>query len=127
VRAAGNGKVIFKGIKGGYGKTLILKHGGKYDTLYAHLSNYNRTMRSGSIVKQGDIIGYVGSTGLASGPHLHYEFRVNGVHRNPLTVQLPSTNPIPQQYKDNFEFTTQAFVAQLDVLSRNTLALNDEQ
>ncbi|MDH5483591.1 MAG: peptidoglycan DD-metalloendopeptidase family protein [Gammaproteobacteria bacterium] len=127
VRASGNGKVVFKGVKGGYGKTLILKHGGKYSTLYAHLSNYNRNLRSGSKVSQGQVIGYVGSTGLASGPHLHYEFRVNGAHRNPLTVKFPSTSPIPQRHKDNFELTTQTYIAQLDVLSRNTLAFNDEQ
>lgn len=126
VRASGDGKVIYKGKKGGYGKTIVLKHGSRYTTLYAHLNNYNRKIRSGSRVKQGQIIGYVGSTGLASGPHLHYEFRVNGVHRNPLTVKFPSTQPIPKRYRDNFELTTQGYVAQLNVLSRNTLALNEQ-
>ena len=127
VRASGDGKVIYKGRKGGYGKTIVLKHGSRYTTLYAHLNNYNKKIRSGSRVKQGQIIGYVGSTGLASGPHLHYEFRVNGVHRNPLTVKFPSTKPIPKRYRDNFELTTQGYVAQLKVLSRNALALNDKQ
>lgn len=126
IRASGDGKVIYKGRKGGYGKTVILKHGSRYTTLYAHLNNYNRKVRSGSRVKQGQIIGYVGSTGLASGPHLHYEFRVNGVHRNPLTVKFPSTKPIPKRYRDNFELTTQGYIAQLDVLSRNALALNNQ-
>jgi len=124
IRASGDGKVIYKGKKGGYGKTVILKHGSRYTTLYAHMSNYNRKIRSGSRVKQGQVIGYIGSTGLASGPHLHYEFRVNGVHRNPLTVKFPSTKPIPKRHRDNFELTTQGYVAQLDVLSRNALALN---
>ena len=124
IRASGDGKVIYKGRKGGYGKTVILKHGSRYTTLYAHMSNYKRKVRSGSRVKQGQIIGYIGSTGLASGPHLHYEFRVNGVHRNPLTVKFPSTKPIPKRHRDNFELTTQGYVAQLDVLSRNALALN---
>ncbi len=126
VRASGDGKVIFKGRKGGYGKTVILKHGSRYTTLYAHLNNYNRKIRSGSRVTQGQIIGYVGSTGLASGPHLHYEFRVNGVHRNPLTVKFPSTKPIPEIYRDNFILSTKGYLAQLDVLSRNVLALNDQ-
>lgn len=126
VRASGDGKVIYKGKKGGYGKTIVLKHGSRYTTLYAHLNNYNRKIRSGSRVKQGQIIGYVGSTGLASGPHLHYEFRVNGVHRNPLTVKFPSTQPIPKRYRDNFELTTQGYVAQLNVLSGNALALNEQ-
>ena len=125
VRASGDGKIIFRGRKGGYGNVVIIKHGSRYSTLYAHLSKFNRKARSGSRVKQGQIIGYVGSTGLASGPHLHYEFRVNGVHRNPLTVKFPSTSPIPSRYKDNFMMTTQGYVAQLDVLSRNALALND--
>ena len=123
IRASGDGKVVYKGHKGGYGKTIILKHGSRYTTLYAHMSNYNRKVRSGSRVKQGQVIGYIGSTGLASGPHLHYEFRVNGVHRNPLKVKFPSTKPIPQRHRDNFELTTQGYVAQLDVLSRNALAL----
>ncbi|HEY9050098.1 MAG TPA: M23 family metallopeptidase [Gammaproteobacteria bacterium] len=124
VRASGDGKVIFRGKKGGYGNVVILKHGNIYSTLYAHLSSFNRKIYNGGNVKQGQVIGYVGSTGLASGPHLHYEFRLNGVHRNPLTVKFPSTSPIPERYRDNFELTTQEYLAQLDVLARNALALN---
>jgi murein DD-endopeptidase MepM/ murein hydrolase activator NlpD len=124
VRASGDGKVIFRGRKGGYGNVVILKHGSRYSTLYAHLSRFNGRARVGSRIKQGQVIGYVGSSGLASGPHLHYEFRINGVHRNPLTVKFPSTSPIPERHRDNFEMTTQGYVAQLDVLSRNALALN---
>ncbi|MCW8935799.1 MAG: peptidoglycan DD-metalloendopeptidase family protein [Gammaproteobacteria bacterium] len=126
VRASGDGKVIYKGNKGGYGRTVIIKHGSRYTTLYAHLNSYNKKIRSGKSVKQGQIIGYVGSSGLASGPHLHYEFRVNGVHRNPLTVKFPSSKPIPERYRDNFQLTTSSYLAQLDVLSRNALALNDK-
>jgi len=125
IRASGDGKVIYKGNKGGYGRTVIIKHGNRYTTLYAHMNSYNRKIRSGKRVKQGQVIGYVGSSGLASGPHLHYEFRVNGVHRNPLTVKFPSTKPIPKRYRDNFELTTKGYVAQLDVLSRNRLAFNN--
>lgn len=102
VKAAGKGKVIFRGTKGGYGKTVILQHGTKYTTLYAHLSKYAGASRKGSTVKQGQIIGYVGMTGLATGPHLHYEFRVDGVHRNPLTVKLPKADPIDARYKQDF-------------------------
>jgi len=127
VRASGDGKVIFKGRKGGYGRAIILRHGNKYTTLYAHLNSYNKKTRSGGRVQQGQIIGYVGSSGLASGPHLHYEFRVNGVHRNPLTVKFPGTNPVPRRHRENFKLTTQGYTAQLDVLSRNALALNEEQ
>ncbi len=127
VRASGDGKVIFKGRKGGYGRAIILRHGNRYTTLYAHLNSYNRKVHSGSRVKQGQVIGYVGSSGLASGPHLHYEFRVNGVHRNPLTVKFPGTKPIPKRYRENFRLSTQGYTAQLDVLSRNALALNEKQ
>ncbi len=126
IRASGDGKVIFRGRKGGYGNAIVLKHGSRYTTLYGHLSKFNRKARAGSRVKQGQIIGYVGSTGLASGPHLHYEFRVNGVHRNPLTVNFPSTKPIPKRYRENFKLSTQSYLAQLDVLSRTALAFNQE-
>ena len=86
VKATGDGTVAFAGKKGGYGNTIILKHGGTYSTVYAHLNKYANGVRTGKRVKQGQIIGYVGRSGLATGPHLHYEFRVNGVHRNPLIL-----------------------------------------
>ncbi len=122
IRATANGKVTFRGTKGGYGKTVILQHGSKYTTLYAHLSNYKRGVTSGKTVKQGAIIGYVGKTGLATGPHLHYEFRVNGVHRNPLTVKLPSAAPIKKSYLADFQQSTQSLVAQLNELSETAVA-----
>lgn len=117
IYAAGDGKVIFKGKKGGYGKVMILQHGTKYTTLYAHLNSYNRKLRVGSKVKQGQTIAYVGSSGLATGPHLHYEFRVNGVHRNPLTVALPESNPVPKRYMADFELSTSPIIAQLDLVT----------
>ena len=118
IYAAGDGKVIFKGKKGGYGKVMIVQHGSKYTTLYAHLKTYNRKLRIGSKVKQGQTIAYVGSSGLATGPHLHYEFRVNGVHRNPLTVKLPASKPVPERYMADFELSTTPKFAQLDLLAR---------
>jgi len=125
VRAAGDGKIIFKGRKGGYGRVLIVQHGSRYSTLYAHLNSYNKKLRVGSKVRQGQTIGYVGNSGLATGPHLHYEFRVNGVHRNPLTVRLPNAQPIPERYKADFELMTAPKVAQLNLLTRSSLALNN--
>ena len=126
IYAAGDGKVIFKGKKGGYGKVMILQHGTKYTTLYAHLKTYNRKLKKGSRVKQGQTIAYVGSTGLATGPHLHYEFRVNGVHRNPLTVRLPISKPIPKRYMADFDLTTSPIIAQLDLVTRpQQFALTD--
>jgi len=118
IHSAGDGKVIFKGRKGGYGKVMIVQHGTKYTTLYAHLKTYNRKLRVGSKVKQGQTIAYVGSSGLATGPHLHYEFRVNGTHRNPLTVKLPVSSPVPKRYMADFELTTTPVFAQLDLVSR---------
>jgi len=118
IHSAGDGKVIFKGKKGGYGKVMIVQHGTKYTTLYAHLKTYNRKLRVGSKVKQGQTIAYVGSSGLATGPHLHYEFRVNGTHRNPLTVKLPVSSPVPKRYMADFELTTTPVFAQLDLVSR---------
>ncbi len=125
VRAAGNGKIIHRARKGGYGRVVIIQHGTRYNTLYAHLNSYKRGQRTGSKVKQGDIIGYVGSSGLATGPHLHYEFRVNGVHRNPLTVRLPTAKPVPKRYLLDFEVKTGPVLAQLDLLNRTQLASND--
>lgn len=124
IRSAGEGKVIFRGKKGGYGNVVIVKHGSRYSTLYAHLSKFNRKARSGRKVKQGQIIGYVGSSGLATGPHLHYEFRVNGVHRNPLTVRFPSAKSISKHHLADFKTDTAPLFAQLDVLNRNQVALN---
>lgn len=128
IRAAGDGKVSFKGKKGGYGRVLMIQHGSKYTTVYAHLNSYNKKIRVGKKVKQGQTIAYVGSSGLATGPHLHYEFRVNGVHRNPLTVRLPSSGPVPKQYLADFELTTTPVLAQLDLLTRDTqLALAETE
>ena len=83
VKAAGDGTIAFAGRKGGYGDVLIIKHGERYETLYAHLSRFRRDIQEGDNVKQGEVIGYVGQSGLATGPHLHYEFRIDGVHQNP--------------------------------------------
>ncbi len=117
VKTAGNGKVVFAGRKGGYGNTVIIQHGERYSTLYAHLSKYRGGIKRGKRVKQGDIIAYVGKTGLATGPHLHYEFRVNGVHRNPLTVKLPKALPIAKKYLTDFKQSAKPWLLQLELLN----------
>ncbi|MDJ0834367.1 MAG: peptidoglycan DD-metalloendopeptidase family protein [Gammaproteobacteria bacterium] len=122
IRAAGDGKVNFTGTKGGYGKTVILQHGGKYTTLYAHMSRYARGMKKGKKIKQGQVIGYVGKTGLASGPHLHYEFRLNGVHRNPLTIKLPAAEPVNKAYKAHFEQETKSYLSMLELMQNQVVA-----
>lgn len=93
VMAAGNARVAFVGWKGGYGRAVILDHGRGYTTLYGHLSAFGK-IKVGQHVAQGAVIGRVGSTGLATGPHLHYEFRINGVHRNPMAVTMPPPEPL---------------------------------
>ena len=94
VYAAGDGTVVHRGWKGGYGRAIFIRHGTRYTTVYAHLSRYARGLRVGSKVTQGQIIGRVGRSGMATGPHLHYEFRVDGVHRNPVKVKLPPLRPL---------------------------------
>ncbi len=124
VLTTGDGTVRLARRNGGYGKTIIIRHGGKYDTVYAHLHGYAKGIRVGVRVKQGEVIGYVGSTGLATGPHLHYEFRINGIHKNPLTVALPRSEPISQKYKSQFQKTAGIWVAELEYLNRIPLAQN---
>jgi murein DD-endopeptidase MepM/ murein hydrolase activator NlpD len=102
IKAAGDGKIIFRGTKSGYGRAVILQHGGNITTLYAHMSSYDTKARLGTRVRQGQIIGYVGMTGLATANHLHYEYRLNGVHRNPRTVSLPDAEPIADKYRAQF-------------------------
>jgi len=126
IKAAGDGKISHRGSKGGYGKTVILSHGTRYTTLYAHMRSYAKGQRTGDRVKQGEIIGYVGSTGASTGPHLHYEFRVDGVHRNPRTVDLPTAEPIAERYRADFERSTADWLAQLDQLHRTRLAQADD-
>jgi murein DD-endopeptidase MepM/ murein hydrolase activator NlpD len=121
IKAAGDGKVIFRGQKNGYGNTIILQHGGNITTLYGHMSRFAKP-KVGSRVEQGQIIGYVGQSGLATGPHLHYEYQVNGVHRNPRTVKLPPADPVPAQYWEDFQAQTATLWHQLDLYDRVRVA-----
>lgn len=114
IKSTGDGKVIFAGRKGGYGKVVIIQHGQSISTLYAHMKSYAKGIRAGKRVSQGNIIGYVGSTGMATGPHLHYEFRVNGIHKNPLTVPLPKANPVARAELKRFQEHAALAVAQLE-------------
>lgn len=122
IKAVGDGKVEFIGVKGGYGKVIVLKHGNQYTTLYAHMSRYRPGLKVGSRIEQGQVIGYVGATGLATAPHLHYEFRINGVHVNPVTVPLPRANPIDPSQLAQFRAQSAQYIARLDELSRTQVA-----
>lgn len=115
VRAAGDGKVRFVGRQGGYGNVIELEHGSGVVTVYGHLSRFAPKLRRGQRVDLAQVIGYVGSTGLATGPHLHYEYRVRGVHKNPQTVALPDADPISALERDRFLATTAALVNIIDL------------
>ncbi len=107
VFASGDGKVIKASRTKANGKFIVISHGEQFVTKYLHLSNFANRIKKGKRVKQGQIIGYVGSTGYATGPHLHYEFLVNGVHRNPRTAQLPKAASIPPNQLENFLYKTE--------------------
>ncbi|HET9330472.1 MAG TPA: peptidoglycan DD-metalloendopeptidase family protein [Steroidobacteraceae bacterium] len=115
VKAAGDGSIRFAGVMGGYGNVVEIEHSRSVMTVYGHLSRFARGTRVGTHVTQGTVIAYVGMTGLATGPHLHYEYRVNGVFKNPQTVPLPSAAPIDARYKDDFLARTAPLLATLDV------------
>ena len=116
VWAAGAGRVAFAGRKGGYGNVVIIDHGKGVTTVYGHLSRFAKSLRTGRSVGQGDTIGYVGMTGLATGPHLHYEYRVNGVQRNPATLPMPRTE-VPSSYMAEFRAGSEVALARLDLAS----------
>ena len=122
IKASGDGKVIFRGTKSGYGKAVILQHGGNITTLYAHMSGFAAKARLGSRVRQGQTIGYVGATGLATANHLHYEYRINGVHRNPRTVSLPDAKPIADEYREKFLATAKPIIQELEQFKRTQVA-----
>lgn len=125
VKAAGDGVVEFAGWNGGYGNLIVLHHQSKFTTYYGHLSGFAKGLRKGKRVTQGDVIGYVGATGLATGPHLHYEFRVNDVSKNPLRVAMPSAPPITPEQKPKFEQDAKSFAQRLDLLRGANLARLD--
>ncbi len=125
VKATGDGVVEFAGRRSGLGNLVVLRHQSRYTTWYAHLSGFAKGLRKGMRVAQGDVIAYVGATGLVTGPHLHYEFRVNDVQQNPLRMVLPSAPPIAPGQKPTFETATAPLVRQLALLRGTNLARLD--
>ena len=123
IKAAGDGKVIFRGVKNGYGNAVIVQHGGNITTLYAHMSRFHNASRVGRRVVQGQTIGFVGETGLATAPHLHYEYRLNGVHRNPRTIRLPQADPIREEYRADFLATAEPILDELLQYKNTQVAL----
>jgi murein DD-endopeptidase MepM/ murein hydrolase activator NlpD len=124
ILAAGDGKVITASRSNSNGNFVVLQHGEEFVTKYLHLSKFANGVKKGKKVKQGTVIGYVGSTGWATGPHLHYEFLVNGSHMNPRTVKLPDANPIPTEEQQRFAATTEPILSLLkDFKHQTQLAL----
>lgn len=117
IKATGDGKISFKGVKNGYGNVIAINHGAGVETLYAHLSRFRAGVSNGSRVRQGQVIGYVGKSGLATAPHLHYEFRINGIHKNPITVPLPRANPVSPRHMAAFRSQSSPLMTALDQTS----------
>ncbi len=123
IRATGSGKVSFKGRKGGWGNVVMIQHGQTYKTLYAHMSKFAKGVGKGTHVKQGQVIGYVGSTGLATGPHLHYEFYENGAVRNPVTVKFPNSKDVSASKRVAFNQQTGQHMQTLAQFKTNLASL----
>jgi len=121
VRAVGDAVVDYAGPKGGYGKVVILRHHGAYTTVYAHLNRI--AVRRGARIAQNDTIGFVGQTGWATGPHLHYEFRISGRARNPFSIAMPAALPVPPQDLPAFRAHAEPLLARLELLANTNLAL----
>lgn len=116
VKSVGGGRVRFVGVKGGYGNAVVIQHNSRYQTLYAHLSRFPKKLRVGQRVKMNQIIGFVGSTGLATGPHLHYEFRVKGKPVNPLKIKLPTKHVLARADLKRFHSEHRHWLAALKSL-----------
>src|SRR5438046_2299337 len=122
VRAVGDGVVEFAGVKGGYGNVVFLRHRAQYATPYAHLSRIAAGVHRGAQLAQNDTIGFVGQTGWATGPHLHYEFRIAGQARNPFSIAMPAGLPLPAQDLAGFQYYASPLMARLDLLAESNLA-----
>ena len=123
VRATADGVVEFAGAKGGYGNVVIVRHQGQYSTVYAHLSRLAPGVKRGARLAQEEAIGFVGQSGWATGPHLHYEFRVAGEARNPFSIAMPSAQPVAAQELPAFRGQAAAYISQLELLANSNLAL----
>lgn len=125
VKVTADGFISFVGKQGGYGNVIMVNHQGRYSTVYGHLSRFANGLHRGQRVGQGEIIGYVGMTGWATGPHLHYEFRMDGQQRDPLRVALPDATPISASQKTAFAEATRSLTDRLGLLSNVSLAKLD--
>lgn len=125
VKTTGDGVIDFAGTQGGYGKVVMVRHPGNRTTVYGHLSGIAAGMKKGARVSQGEVIGYVGATGIATGPHLHYEFRVDGIHRNPLTIALPDAAPLDRAQLPAYTAKVADLSMQIEAIRDMRVALLD--
>nr|MBL8457464.1 M23 family metallopeptidase [Zoogloeaceae bacterium] len=117
VMASSDGRVDFVGDQRGYGKTVIIDHRENYSTLYAHMNGFAKGITKGQRIRQGDVIGYVGATGWATGPHLHYEIRISGVPRDPMQIALPPVLPLDKKEMAQFKAATSPLLERLSRLN----------
>jgi murein DD-endopeptidase MepM/ murein hydrolase activator NlpD len=125
VKAVSDGTVVFVGQQHGYGNLVVIQHFGAYSTAYGHLSRFAQGLHRGSHINQGQVFAFVGMTGLATGPHLHYEFRVHGEQRNPLAMNLPIAQPLASSYRARFAQESQPWAARLNLMHGTNLAALD--
>ncbi len=122
VMAASDGEIILAGRQSGYGNVVEIRHAGTVSTLYAHLSGFAEGIRAGTRVRQGEVIGYVGSTGWATGPHLHYEFKVAGVHKDPLGAAVATGEPVNLRLRGDFRRAAEEFGSRLALVRTSSPA-----
>ena len=127
IKAAGDGKVLLAGRKGGYGNAVIIQHNQRYRTLYGHMQGFAKGIRNGVTVKQGQVIGYIGTTGLSTGPHLHYEFQVDGTQVDPLSIKMAMADPISSGEKQRFLQQSKPLLARMEQEKATMLALNNKR
>lgn len=127
IKSVGTGKVIFHGKKGGYGNAVVIRYSKKYKILYGHMSHFAHNLRNGKIVRQGEVIGYVGSTGWSTGPHLHFEVYVYGIPRNPLKMKFIGGKSVPKKYLPTFHEKADALLAELEMYKGQEFAMVEEE
>lgn len=124
IKSIGDGRIVFIGKDDGYGNAIRIRYGRHYVALYAHMRHFAKNMRLHKYVSKGEVIGYVGETGWATGPHLHFGFFVNGVAKNWLAMKLPSSAPIPHHYENQFKAESKRLLAELQLYQDTELAAN---
>ncbi len=120
IKVTADGVVEFAGVQSGYGNVVIVRHPNKYTTLYAHMAGFAQGIQVGAKVQQGDVLGAVGMTGFTTGPHVHYEFRIDGVHHDPMSAAMPHSQPIAPEFKPQFQVASAPYARTMSLLRSST-------